>query len=106
MKISGFKAILKETIQEVFREELRDIILESLKSSKTPSFNPSPPEIVREQALNQRNQLLEMVNGARFTNNEKEFQPPSSNIDTINGDLGEGEVSLDLIKNFTKLGMT
>ena len=37
MKSTTFKKIIKECVREVFRDELKDILLESLKSN-----NPKP----------------------------------------------------------------
>ena len=54
MKLTELKKVLKETVREVIQEELKDILLEAVKSPKvvtqTPvmeSFNPipTPPSI-------------------------------------------------------------
>ena len=43
MKTDIFKKIIKEAVKEVFQEEMRDILLEAVRSNKQPvneSFNP------------------------------------------------------------------
>lgn len=109
---------LKSIIREVFQEEIRDILLEALKSSmvnKQPqqyqnnnSINPQIqpiPTVTKENKIDQRAAYSQILNETQQESN----QPPqplqiTGGNDLVNGTLPNGEVGLDLILNLTGNG--
>jgi hypothetical protein len=107
MKSTDFKKIIKEAVREAIQEELKDILLEAVKSSKQivresysppaqssqPSYAPPPidfrskyAEVLGETAMSFTSQDVQVP-----------FRPQSS--DPVNGNLGTGEVGMDQIMN-------
>ena len=86
MKLTELKKVLKETVREVIQEELKDIILEAVKSPKvlttTPiveSHNPAPSPPPTTPTMSSQ---------------EKR---PNPGMDVANGTLPEGNVGMDQI---------
>ena len=111
MKLAELKNTLKEVVKEVIQEELKDILLEAVKSNKQPVYEqklyvpptaqPANPEVKQNIRENYMNVLGDMK--TQFTSGHV---PPQSTglqvngpIDTTspNGKLPEGEVSIDQI---------
>jgi hypothetical protein len=105
MKSTDFKKLIKEAVREAIQEELKDILLEAVKSPKQvvresyappaqtsqPAYAPPPvdfrskyAEVLGETALS-------------FTSQDAQptFRPQSS--DPVNGNLGAGEIGMDQI---------
>ena len=104
MKSTEFKKLIKQAVREVFQEEMKDIILESLKSSKKEQViteNQSPPPLDNMQ---KRDMYLKMIQdkGKTFTSNDIQTFNPSGPIDPANGTLPPGEVSLEQIIGIMK----
>jgi len=116
MKLTELKKVLKETVREVIQEELKDILLEAVKSPKvvtqTPiieSFNPPvsttqlPPSTTTPVMSSQdkrdayKNILGETAAGFN-TNNAQNFRP-NPGMDVTNGALPGGNVGMDQIMN-------
>ena len=112
MKLTELKKVLKETVREVIQEELKDILLEAVKSPKvvtqTPvmeSFNPpiqpSSPSTPVMSAQDKRdaykNILGETAKG--FTSNNAQSFTPNPGMDMANGSLPDGNVGMDQIMN-------
>jgi len=117
MKIDGLKKLIKEAVREVIQEELKDILLEAVKSPKTivqetytggaqPFLNQpvmaTPTTAVVNHDL--RRNLRNMIGGefdATITANSSHAQPAYTPppISTIGegSSLPGGEVSLDQI---------
>lgn len=114
MKLDSLKNLLKTTVKEAFREELKDIILEVLKSNNNSIINENQikPQKVQIQNNNLietnndeynseeiRKNYLEMVGGNKqiplSENDISTFRPRST--DMVNGALPEGNVGLDQI---------
>jgi hypothetical protein len=103
MKTSDFKKILKESIREVFQEELKEILLEAVKSPKPMVMetrnqlnNPPPP-----------NPLIDKYRGMMedeisFSTQDITPPTPSYNVDPINGVLPSNSVRLDDILSLIK----
>ena len=102
MKSNDFKKLIKEAVREVIQEELKDILLEALKSPKqvvresytppttTPSYAPPPVDF--------RSKYAEALGetAMSFTSQDAvPFRPQVS--DPVNGNLGAGEVGMDQI---------
>ena len=112
MKSTTFKKIIKECVREVFRDELKDILLESLKSNNskptitesvvvpqpTLTSKPDPKSLV-----NKRRAYMDVIGETAMSFNSTDvgkFNPQG--IDPISGKMPEGEVSLDQITNLIK----
>jgi hypothetical protein len=48
MKQAGFKKLIKEAVREVIQEELKDILLEAVRSPKQPVVESVQPQKVVE----------------------------------------------------------
>jgi len=112
MKLTELKKVLKETVREVIQEELKDILLEAVKTpkivSQSPvmeSFSPSIPQpspttpvmSSQEKRDAYKNILGETAAGFN-TNNAQNFRP-NPGMDVANGTLPEGNVGMDQIMN-------
>jgi hypothetical protein len=99
MKTSELKQIIKESVKEAIQDELKNILLEALKSNnrninenKEFSFTTSniePRKTVTESENNSRNKYNQMVN-------PNEYRPVNPEM-AINGALPPGEISLEQI---------
>ena len=112
MKLTELKKVLKETVREVIQEELKDILLEAVKTPKvvtqTPvmeSFNPTVPTpspttpvmSSQERRDAYKNTLGETA--ASFNTNNAQTFRPNPGMDVANGTLPEGNVGMDQIMN-------
>ena len=113
MKLEALKKILKETVREVIQEELKDILLEAVKSPKvitqTPimeSFSPptppspstTPPTMSSHDKRNAYQNILGET-AAGFTSNNAQSFRPNPSMDVANGSLPDGNVGMDQIMN-------
>jgi len=106
MKTDILKKLIKEAVREVIQEELKDILLEAIRSPKTvvkesiqaidtpkPTFTPP--------TMNTRQAYMDIMNetALSFTSRDTQvpFKPQVS--DPVNGTLGTGEVGMDQIMN-------
>jgi hypothetical protein len=102
MKANDFKKIIKEAVREAIQEELKDILLEAVRSPKQiikesytpPTSTPSyaPPSI------DFRSKYAEVLGETAMSFNSQDavpFRPQVS--DPVNGNLGAGEVGMDQI---------
>jgi hypothetical protein len=109
MKSTTFKKIIKECVREVFRDELKDILLESLKNNNS---NPTITESVTipqptltskpnpKSLINKRQAYMDVIGETAMSfnsNDVQKFNPQG--VDPISGNMPEGEVSLDQITN-------
>ncbi len=125
MKLSQLKTIVKETVKEAIQEEMKDILMEAVRSPKqtvyenrmgTPTTNvatPSPmnpvmqtslPETdrvkLKENMMNVLNGMLPGQNGTINANSSmvgKPLQISSTDTMSANSSLPEGEVGMDQI---------
>ena len=110
MNTTLFKNLIKESVRDVFREELKDIIVEVLKSNNGSIINENQPHNKyiqnstfdkSEQTLDKadfRKKFQQSIEGDNLQLNENDkstFRPRS--IDVINGELPSGNVGLDQI---------
>ena len=106
MKSTDFKKLIKEAVREAIQEELKDILLEAVRSPKTivkesiqaidtpkPTFTPP--------TMDTRKAYMDIMNetALSFTSRDTQvpFRPQVS--DPVNGSLGAGEVGMDQIMN-------
>lgn len=110
MKLTELKKVLKETVREVIQEELKDILLEAVKSPKVVTSTPivesitptpqqpsiQPPSLSsKEKRDAYRNILGETAAG--FTSNHAPNFQPNPGMDVANGSLPGGTVGMDQI---------
>ena len=108
MKTDGLKKLIKEAVREAIQEELKDILLEAVRSPKTvvresytPTTNPIQPSqpTFTPPTMDLRSKYMDVLGetALSFTSNDvqQSFKPQST--DPINGNLGAGEVGMDQI---------
>ena len=108
MDVTKFKKIIKESVREVIQEELRDILLEAVKSPKNvvtenvQSFNAqSSTQPFKQLTPSERramfgNILEDMQSGGMASTENIPFRSAGP-VDPMNGQLPEGELGLDQI---------
>jgi hypothetical protein len=112
MKITELQKIVKTAVKEAIQEEIKDILLEAVRSPKptvyehktTPQHTPSPISSTDRMAMreNIQNVLGGMMPGANGTISANTNNMPlqmHGPMDTAspNGKLPEGDVSMDQI---------
>ena len=111
MKLSQLKNIVKDAVKEAIQEEMKDILLEAVRSSKpaqvikTPETKPLNTKSKQEIRENYMNVLSGMMPGSDGTIKATTADMPlkvGGTIDTTspNGSLPEGNVSMDQIMGF------
>lgn len=115
MKADIFKKLIKEAVREAIQEEMKDLLLEAVRSNKQPiresfgtggdrtlSFTTDslPPRSPMDTKKAYMDILGEMAQGPK-SGLEGEFKL-QGNIDPINGSLPDGQLSLDQIMTLTK----
>jgi hypothetical protein len=113
MKLTQLKSIVKEAVKEAIQEEMKDILLEAVRSPKqvvadyqspNPSLgkslsnNPIPQKSKEELRESYRNILGETA-AAFTTNGQNQPLRVNGTVDTTspNGSLPQGNVSMDQI---------
>ena len=132
MKLSQLKTIVKEAVKEAIQEEMKDILMEAVRSPKqtvyenrmgTPPTDvaaPSPMNPVMQTSMpedtrmamkeNIQNVLGGMMPGANGTINanssmvSQPLQVTSTDTMSANGSLPTGEVNMDQIMGLMKKG--
>lgn len=121
MKLTQLKSVIKEAVKEAIQEEMKDILLEAVRTPKQTTYGPntgtpttysSPPSPTNPVATKTRKEIREnmmnvlggMMPGANGTLNATTQDLPLqvSTTDTANGALPEGNVSVDQIMQFVK----
>jgi hypothetical protein len=105
MKTTDFKKLIKEAVREVIQEELKDILLEAVRTPKTivrESYSPVPERTstpFTQPTMDFRSKYAEVLGetAMNFTSQDAQvpFRPQVS--DPINGNLGTGEIGMDQI---------
>lgn len=107
MKVEKLKEIIKEATREVIHEELKEILLEAVKGrSSTPitenRITAQPSEGVKNNLRSSYLDILGETAQTMTTNNFQGTFRPQPGIDSANGALPPGQVSLDQIGAFIK----
>lgn len=105
MKSTDFKKLIKEAVREAIQEELKDILLEAVKSPKQvikesyapptqtsqPSYAPPPVDF--------RSKYAEVLGETAMSFTSQDVQAPfrPQSGDPVNGNLGTGELGMDQI---------
>ncbi len=112
MKLTELKKVLKETVREVIQEELKDILLEAVKTPKVitqspvmeslnptiPTPTPTTPIMSSQEKRDAYKNILGETAASFNTNNVPTFRP-NPGMDMANGALPEGNVGMDQIMN-------
>jgi len=120
MKLSQLKTIVKEAVKEAIQEEMKDILMEAVRSPKqtvyehnvgTPTTDvaaPTPMSTDNRMTMreNIQNVLSGMMPGADGTmqanTNSMPLQVGSVDTTSPNGQLPQGNVSMDQIMGLMK----
>lgn len=96
MKESQFRSILKECVREVFREEVKDILLEAVKApkSKFVSEQASPKSTSFKPSLTSMADILKETSDEQLGN--VPFNMPTDG-DSVNGELPAGDIPEDML---------
>jgi len=102
MKVERLKNIIKEATREVIHEELKEILLEAVKNrSSYPitenTISNQKQEGVRNGLRTSYKDILGETAQTMTTNNLQGTFQPQPGIDSANGTLPPGQVSLDQI---------
>lgn len=120
MKLSQLKTIVKEAVKEAIQEEMKDILMEAVRSPKqtvyehnvgTPTTDSSTPTpmstdnriAMRENIQNVLSGMMPGVDGTIQANtNSMPLQVGSVDTTSPNGQLPQGNVSMDQIMGLMK----
>lgn len=113
MKATDFKKMIKEAVREVFQEEMREILLEAVRSPKTivnesitpsyntPTYTQSKPSLSESEKRNMfKNMIGDMARGVdtiSMTTDVIPFRPTATNTAAEGSSLPPGELSMDQI---------
>tara|TARA_R100000988_G_C3920566_1_gene126574 strand:- start:355 stop:693 length:339 start_codon:yes stop_codon:yes gene_type:complete len=107
MKNTQFKKLIKEAVREAIQEELKDILLEAVKAPKTQNINENKSSNLNssntsfnQPTLDTRQKYADIMSETALNMTSRDaskFNPQNS--DPVNGNLGEGELSMDAITN-------
>ncbi len=110
MKSTHFKKIIKEAVKEAIQEELKEILLEAVKTPKSQPISENKTTNVissnnsfENPTTNIQQKYSDIMNETALSMNSGDvarFSPQG--VDPINGNLGEGELSMDTITNLLK----
>jgi hypothetical protein len=104
MKSTDFKKIIKEAVREAIQEELKDILLEAVRSPKqvvresyTPPAQPAQPAYA-PPSIDFRSKYAEVLGETAMSFTSQDAQPAfKPQGDPVNGNLGSGELGMDQI---------
>ena len=109
MKTSALKTLIKESVREAIQEELKDILLEAVKTPKVITNQPTPvtenivqsqippPQVMSaEDKRTAYRNILGDTGAALNSSNVQAFQPQAG-MDVVNGTLPAGEVDMSQI---------
>ncbi len=119
MKLNELKKVIKQSVKEAIQEEMKDILLEAIKTPKqnivenrtdapinyAPTATAESPKFDKAQVReNYMNVLGDMMGGKTVTTSNigKPLQVTSADTTSPNGSLPEGEVGMGQIMNLMK----
>ncbi|MDB4414406.1 hypothetical protein N9034_00680 [bacterium] len=128
MKLNQLKTIVKEAVKEAIQEEMKDILMEAVRAPRqtvveritaTPSTDPGTPSplnpvmqtsLPETDKLKLRENMMSVLDGMRpgvngtisANTNSMPLQMGSMDTTSPNGQLPQGEVSMDMINNIMK----
>jgi hypothetical protein len=113
MKVEVLKKIMKEAVKEAISESMKDILLEALTNNKGQMIqeNHQPQQVKQPSNSNSefdrdlfKSQFRNMMENGEISLNSSNVNQPLqvTSLDTTNGSLPQGEVSMDIINKFIK----
>ena len=104
MKTDGLKKLIKEAVREAIQEELKDILLEAVRTPKTivkesiQTIDPPKPTFTQPM-MDTKKAYADIMNETMMSFTSKDAQVPfrPQVSDPINGNLGAGELGMDQI---------
>jgi hypothetical protein len=107
MKSTHFKKLIKEAVKEAIQEELKDVLLEAVRSPKSQPVNEnkttnviSPTPNFDKPTVDIKQKYNDIMGETALSMTSRDvprFTPQG--VDPVNGNLGEGELSMDTITN-------
>ena len=105
MKSTDFKKLIKEAVREAIQEELKDILLEAVRSPKqivresfTPGGPPPPnPPSYAPPSIDFRSKYAEVLGETAMSFTSQDAQTFRPQGDPVSGNLGPGELGMDQI---------
>lgn len=107
MKTTELKKMIKGAVKEAIQEELKDILLEAVRSPKaTITSSPSPvmesqvaapPQMSAAERRAAYESVLTSTGNQTFTSQDAQSFRPNPGMDTANGSLPPGEVNMNQI---------
>lgn len=106
MKTDGLKKLIKEAVREAIQEELKDILLEAVRTPKTivkESIQTidTPKPTFTQPTMDARKAYSDIMNETMMSFTSRDAQVPFKPQvnDPVNGNLGTGELGMDQIMN-------
>ena len=107
MKLNELRKVIREEVKAAIQEELKDILLEAVKTPKTnisENISSSKPQVdTQSQQMARQSIMSQMMaskgNPTLTTNNVNNFNPQGT---MPGGDLPQGDVNLDQIMGLMK----
>jgi hypothetical protein len=103
MKTDVLKKFIKEAVREAIQEELKDILLEAVRSPKTivkESIQTidAPKPTFTQPTMDLRSKYADVLGETALSFTSQDVVPFKPQVsDPINGSLGAGEVGMDQI---------
>lgn len=109
MKVNQLKTIIKQAVKEAIQEEMKDILLEAIKTPKTQIQENTPvkqkpldkkdKKVIRENYMSVLNGMMPGANGTLNATSADVPLQVNGPVDTTsaNGTLPAGNVSMDQI---------
>ena len=109
MKVNQLKTIIKQAVKEAIQEEMKDILLEAIKTPKTQIQENTPvkqkpldkkdKKVIRENYMSVLNGMMPGANGTLSATSADVPMQVNGPVDTTsaNGSLPQGTVSMDQI---------
>jgi hypothetical protein len=108
MKLNELKKIVKESVKEAIQEELKDILLEAVRSPKQvvhENISMPSPQLESKPKVDTRKTYMDAMNETTLnfnSSNVQPFNPRQPGVDPVNGNLPAGELSMDQIMSLMK----
>lgn len=109
MKSAELKKMIKDSVKEAIQEELKDILLEAVRTPRTSNVGvvqessiPQPTTPTPNITAEQKRSLYEQALGETslsFTSQNVQSFSPQAGYDPANGTLPQGNVGMDQIMN-------
>ena len=109
MKLTELRKVIREEVRAAIQEELKDILLEAVRTPKTPigvggygtvtETITTPKPTFTQPVMDAKKAYMDVMNetAMNFTSKDAQTFRPQGSTDMVNGSLPEGNVSMDQI---------